>query len=71
MVYGFRIMVYDAGGGFILSKEACNRKQQIRIDAEHYEAIAPKTATVTAPVTWMLRGESLTSRRTMPGRLWN
>lgn len=45
MIYGFRIMVYDADGVFILSREASDGKQQTRTDAEHYEAIAPKTAT--------------------------
>lgn len=45
MVYGFRIMVYDAGGMFILSRETFDGKQQIRTDMEHYEAIAPRTAT--------------------------
>ena len=45
IVYGFRIMIYDANGVFILSREAFDGKQQIRTDAEHYEAVAPKTAT--------------------------
>lgn len=45
IVYGFRIMIYDASGVFILRREAFDGKQQIRTDAEHYEAAAPKTAT--------------------------
>jgi transposase len=45
IIYGFRIMIYDANGNFILSREAFEGKQNIRADAEHYEPIAPKVAT--------------------------
>lgn len=45
IVYGFRIMVYDCRETFVLSREAFDGKQQIRTDAAHYEAIAPKVAT--------------------------
>lgn len=45
IIYGFRIMIYDAKGTFVLSREAFDEKQQIRTDAEHYEAIASKVAT--------------------------
>lgn len=40
-----RIVIYYSDGMFILSREAFDGKQQIRRDAEHYEAIALKTAT--------------------------
>ena len=45
ILYGFRIMIYDNKEVFILSREAFDGKHNIRTDAEHYEAIAPKTPT--------------------------
>ena len=45
MNYGFRIMVYDSAGKFIMSMEAFDGRHQIRTDAEHYKPIAPKVAT--------------------------
>jgi hypothetical protein len=43
--YGFRIMIYDAKGNFILSTEVFDGKHNIRTDPEHYEPIAPKHPT--------------------------
>ena len=45
MLYGFRIMIYDSKGNFILSREAFDGKGGIRTDAEHYKDIAPKAPT--------------------------
>lgn len=45
ILYGFRIMIYDNKENFILNREAFDGKHNIRTDAEHYEAIAPKTPT--------------------------
>lgn len=43
--YGFRIMIYDAEGKFIMSTEAIDGNGQIRTNLEHYAPIAPKVAT--------------------------
>lgn len=45
ILYGYRIMIYDSSGIFIQSREAFDGKNNTRTDAEHYEAIAPKTPT--------------------------
>lgn len=43
--YGFRIMIHDAKGCFILSVEEMDGKQKFLTDPDHYEPIAAKVAT--------------------------
>jgi len=45
IVYGFRIVLYDRNGNFIMSFEEADKKQETFSNPEHYEAIAPRVST--------------------------
>ena len=45
LLYGFRLMIYDKDEQFIQSIEISDSKGNVLANPEHYEAIAPKTAT--------------------------
>ena len=45
LIYGYRLQIYDKNEALILEVEILSEKGQSIMNPEHYEAIAPKTAT--------------------------
>ena len=45
LIYGFRLQIYDKEEHFIEAVEVSTQKGTILVNPEHYEAIAPRTAT--------------------------
>lgn len=45
LLYGYKLMIYDRNEHLIMETEVFSGKEQILVNPEHYEAIAPRTAT--------------------------
>lgn len=45
IVYGFRIVIFDAKENFIMNFEQTDKKHQTLSDPKHYEEIAPRVST--------------------------
>lgn len=45
ITYGFRIEIYDKGGNLLLTREASDKKHDVRSDPADYAAIAPAVST--------------------------